>query len=65
MATHIVIECLNCHHCATVLPERLPHFGLEPDTSLVTLTKRLICKNCGSKAVRAYREDDIPPLAPT
>jgi hypothetical protein len=64
----IAIECLNCRHRAAVSPESLPRYGLEPDASLVTLTKRLVCTQCGSKAVQAYRcaDDDIvpPPLAP-
>ena len=53
---------------------QLQEFGLETNTSLVVLTKKLICRVCGSKAVRAFRfEDDgeqreviqeSPPLAP-
>ena len=62
----IGIDCLNCGHCSSVSEAKLPHFGLPPDTSLVTLTRRLTCKECGSKAVRAFRyvEDDGPPLVP-
>jgi hypothetical protein len=63
----IAIDCLNCGHCASISEAKLPYFGLKPDTSLVTLTKRLTCKECGSKAVQAYRyidDADGPPLAP-
>ncbi len=62
----IGIDCLNCGHCTSVAEEKLPYFGLAPDASLVTLTRRLTCKECGSKAVRAFRyvEDEGPPLVP-
>jgi hypothetical protein len=66
MATRIAIDCLKCGHCASVSEENLPYFGLEPNCSLVTLTKRLVCKECGSKAVRTYRYEEGagPPLVP-
>ena len=63
----IAIDCLSCGHCTSVAERKLPAFGLEPDASLVTLTRRLTCKECGSKAVRAFRYvDDAegPPLVP-
>ena len=66
MSTRIAIDCLNCGHGASVSEAKLPHFGLEPDTPLVTLTRRLKCRECGSKAVRApirYVADEAP-LAP-
>jgi hypothetical protein len=67
MATRIAIDCLTCGHCASVSEERLPHFGLEPQASLVTLSKRLVCKKCGSKSVQTYRysEDTGPPMVPS
>jgi hypothetical protein len=67
MSTRIAIDCLNCGHCSSVAEEKLPYFGLEPDASLVTLSKRLVCKECGSKAVQTYRYSDdgpAPPLVP-
>ena len=61
----IAIDCLNCGHCTSLAEAKLAAFGLEADAPLVTLTRRLRCKECGSKAVRAYRyEDEAPPLAP-
>ena len=51
----IAIDCLNCGHCSSVSAENLRYFGLPPDVSLAQLTKRLICKKCGSKAVQAVR----------
>ena len=70
----IAIDCLNCGHCASIAEADLVTFGLEENASLVVLTKRLVCKECGSKAVRSFRfEDDedqrdmlheSPPLVP-
>ena len=61
----IAIECLSCGHCGSLAERDLPRFGLAEDTSLVLLTKRLICQECGSRSVRAFRTDsDAPPLAP-
>ena len=53
--TRIAIDCLKCGHCTSMAEEKLPAFGLAAGTSLVTLTKRLICSKCGSKAVQAFR----------
>ena len=61
----IAIDCLNCGHCTSVSVEKLPYFGLPHDASLVQLTKRLTCKECGSKAVQAVRYiEEAPGLAP-
>jgi hypothetical protein len=50
-------------HHASMAEEDLREHGLEPETSLVTLTKRVVCTQCGSRAVAAYRyeEDDLGP----
>jgi hypothetical protein len=67
MATRIAIDCLKCRHCASVSEEKLPYFGLEPGASLVTFSKRLVCKKCGSKSVQTYRYiegEDGPPMVP-
>jgi hypothetical protein len=56
----IAIDCLS-----SVSADKLPYFGLPPDVSLAQLTKRLTCKECGSKAVQAVRYiDDAPGVAP-
>jgi DNA-directed RNA polymerase subunit RPC12/RpoP len=54
----ITLECLNCGHRASLTEDNWPAYGLEPGTSLVTLTKRTVCRQCGSRAVVAYREED-------
>ena len=52
-------------HCTSVSQDKLPHFGLQADAPLATLTKRLVCSECGSKSVQAFRYiDDAPPTAP-
>jgi DNA-directed RNA polymerase subunit RPC12/RpoP len=60
----IAVECLTCGHAGSLDERELPRFGLAEDTSLVTLTRRLVCQECGSRSVRAFRTDDAPPLAP-
>jgi hypothetical protein len=66
MATRIAIDCLKCGHCTSVAEEKLPAFGLEPNSSLVILSKRLVCKECGSKNVQTFRylEEEGPRLVP-
>jgi DNA-directed RNA polymerase subunit RPC12/RpoP len=61
----ISVTCLNCGHAGALDERELPQHGLPEDASLVTLTRRLVCQECGSRAVRAFRFDpDAPPLAP-
>ncbi len=61
----ISIACLSCNHPGSLDERELPQHGLPESTSLVMLTKRLVCQECGSRAVRAFRSDpDAPPLAP-
>jgi DNA-directed RNA polymerase subunit RPC12/RpoP len=61
----IDIECLSCGHRGSLAQRELPQYGLAEDTSLVLVTKRLVCHECGSRSVRAFRYDpDAPPLAP-
>jgi hypothetical protein len=65
--TRIAMDCLRCGHCTSISEEKLLDFGLQPNTSLVTLSKRLVCKECGSKAVQTFRYVDDPdgiPLVP-
>jgi hypothetical protein len=67
MSKRIAITCLSCGHRSSITEEQLPAFGLEPDASLVTLTKRLICRICGSKSVRTERLDEHggPSIVPS
>ena len=65
MAHRIAIECLSCGHCGSIAETELPDYGYEENTSLVVLTRRFVCQECGSKSVRAFRYDtDAPPIAP-
>ena len=66
MSTRIAIDCLNCGHSASLAEETLPTLGLQANASLVTLSKRLVCKECGSKAVKTcrYLDRESPPLVP-
>jgi hypothetical protein len=53
----IVVECLSCGHCSSIAEERLKAFGLSPDAPIAKFIRRLICTECGSHSVRAYRDD--------
>ena len=62
--TEIVIECLHCGHRAHLHEDGLTKFGEAPGASLVPLSKRLICRECKSSSVRAYRRvDNQAPLS--
>jgi hypothetical protein len=61
----IAIDCLNCGHCTSVSQAKLSRLGLDPNVTLVALSKRLVCKECGGRAVRVFRYvEDSPTLAP-
>jgi len=72
LASLPLFECVRSgrvvgRHSSSISEGKLPYFGLEPEASLVTLSKRLVCKECGSKAVQTFRysEDTAgPPLVP-
>ncbi len=51
----LAIDCLKCGHCISVSLGKVTYFGLQPNTSLVTLSKRLVCKECGAKSVQTFR----------
>jgi hypothetical protein len=55
VSKRIEITCLSCGHQSSIADDALTAFGIEPGTSLVTLTKRLVCGECGSGSVRAER----------
>lgn len=53
--TLILVECLSCHHCSTLDACALRLHGETPATSLVTLSQRLVCRKCGSRALKVER----------
>ena len=48
----------------SVSEDELQLFGLETNASLVTLSRRLVCKKCGSKSVQTFRYIEDPDGAP-
>ena len=58
MKKRIAVDCLSCGHCRSFVEAELEHYGLSRDTSLVVLTKRLVCSECGSRSVLAFRFED-------
>ena len=61
----IAIDCLNCGHFVAMDESDLEELGFQKDESLVTVTKKLVCSRCKSKAVSAYRfiDDELQPVA--
>jgi hypothetical protein len=56
---------VSCGHAGSLDERELPQHGLAEDTSRVLITRRLVCQECGSRSVRAFRFDpDARPLAP-
>jgi hypothetical protein len=51
----IAVECLTCKHSSSIPESRLPDFGLSPDASIAQFIRRLVCAECGSHSIRAYR----------
>lgn len=59
----IVLECLNCRHKRIITDEDLKRHGLKPGAPLVTVTKRVVCSECGSHAVKAERQPSPSPTS--
>jgi len=54
----VVVECLRCGHRGKLTAAELESHGLGDDTSLVLITRRLVCQDCGSRSIKAFRRDD-------
>ncbi len=57
LAQRIVVECLHCGHCGTLRERDLAHYGERPGAPIAAFVRRLTCSECGSRSVRAYREE--------
>lgn len=55
MAGEVRIECLRCRHVGRLSEPELVRRGIKPDAPIVSFIKRLRCRKCGSKSVRAER----------
>jgi hypothetical protein len=65
LKTRIIVECLRCGHCGTIREHELPLYGEKPGAPIVSIIKRLVCHECGSQSVKAYRKvEDAGPLSP-
>lgn len=58
MATKVGVECLRCGHAGTISEAELQSRGFKPDAPLATISKRLICGECGSRAIKAWRFEE-------
>ena len=55
----LCVECLTCRHRAVLEAAVLKHLcGLHDMSPLTTISRRLKCAQCGSKAVRTFRPLD-------
>jgi len=51
----ICVQCLRCGHAGTIREADLPSFGEEPGAPIARFVKRLVCQECGSHSVKAFR----------
>jgi RNase P subunit RPR2 len=51
----ICVQCLRCGHSGTIRESDLPRHGEEPGAPIARFVKRLVCQECGSHSVKAFR----------
>jgi len=51
----ICVQCLRCGHTGTIRESDLPRHGEEPGAPIARFVKRLVCQECGSHSVKAFR----------
>ena len=56
MATVIKVKCLICGHVGHIAEQDLPDYGFKPDAPIALISKRLKCRECGSRAMSAQRQ---------
>jgi DNA-directed RNA polymerase subunit RPC12/RpoP len=66
MSARIAVECLRCRHTAVLSDDKLESHGFSRDSSLVLITRRLVCQECGSRSIKAVRTgpDEDATLVP-
>jgi hypothetical protein len=55
MLGRICVQCLRCGHGGTIRESDLPRHGEEPGAPIARFVKRLVCQECGSHSVKAFR----------
>jgi RNase P subunit RPR2 len=53
----ISVQCLRCGHGGTIREADLPRHGEAPGAPIARFVKRLVCQECGSRSVKAFRMD--------
>jgi RNase P subunit RPR2 len=53
----ICVQCLRCGHAGSLREADLPRHGEEPGAPIARFVKRLVCQECGSNSVKAFRMD--------
>jgi RNase P subunit RPR2 len=51
----ICVQCLRCGHAGAIREADLPSHGEEPGAPIARFVKRLVCQECGSHSVKAFR----------
>ena len=51
----ICVQCLRCGHAGRLREADLPRHGEEPGAPIARFVKRLVCQECGSHSVKAFR----------
>ena len=51
----ICVQCLRCGHAGSLREADLPRHGEEPGAPIARFVKRLVCQECGSHSVKAFR----------
>jgi hypothetical protein len=57
MKTRICVQCLRCGHRGAIAEENLPLYGERPGAPIAAFVKRLTCQECGSRSVKAWRDE--------
>ena len=51
----ICVQCLRCGHGGAIREDELPSHGEAPGAPIARFVKRLVCQECGSHSVKAFR----------
>jgi hypothetical protein len=57
MKTQVCVQCLTCGHAGVIPEKNLAFYGEKPGAPIAAFVKRLTCQECGSRSVKAWREE--------
>jgi len=53
----VCLEWIQCSYRGSLLGSNIQSFGERPDAPIAAFVKRLRCRKCGSRSVRAFRSE--------